>query len=150
EDSGEVGRKISCLRRALAGCPRALNARLRFLKPSWKPSLFNYARGGIAMKAFLARVPRPILVVAAGLLLAGGLGGLFAGCKGTDAPNVDGPLKLKVAYIGLTCEPPLFVAYEKGFYKEEGLDVELVSTNWDGLQAGLGLGKFHANHTLLM
>jgi NitT/TauT family transport system substrate-binding protein len=59
-------------------------------------------------------------------------------------------MKLKVAYIGLTCEPPIFVAHEKGFFEEEGLDVELVKTDWKGLRDGLGLGTFHANHTLLM
>jgi NitT/TauT family transport system substrate-binding protein len=58
--------------------------------------------------------------------------------------------KLKVAYLGLTCEAPIFVAYEKGFYEEEGLDVELVRTDWDGLREGLGLGNFDANHTLIM
>src|SRR5436305_778740 len=31
------------------------------------------------------------------------------------------PTKVKIGYVGLTCEAPLFVAYEKGFYKEEGL-----------------------------
>jgi NitT/TauT family transport system substrate-binding protein len=37
-----------------------------------------------------------------------------------------------------------------GFYQEEGLDVELVRTDWDGLREGLGSGKFDANHTLIM
>lgn len=60
------------------------------------------------------------------------------------------PSKLKVAYLGLTCEAPIFAAYEKGFFKDEGLDVELVKTDWDGLREGLGLGKFDANHHLLM
>src|SRR5437899_11643272 len=60
------------------------------------------------------------------------------------------PVKLTVAYLGLTCEAPIFVAYEKGFYKEEGLDVKLVKTDWDGLREGLGQGTFDANHTLLM
>ncbi len=79
-----------------------------------------------------------------------GLVTLAAGCtKRIDAPE-PGKTKLKVAYIGLTCEAPIFVAYEKGFYDEEGLDVELVKTDWDGLREGLGLGRFDANHTLLM
>jgi NitT/TauT family transport system substrate-binding protein len=74
---------------------------------------------------------------------------LPAGCgSSSNAPG--GPTKLKVAYLGLTCEAPIFVAQEQGFYKEEGLDVELVKTDWDGLREGLGTGQFDANHTLIM
>jgi NitT/TauT family transport system substrate-binding protein len=58
--------------------------------------------------------------------------------------------KVKVAYIGLTCEAPIFVAYEKGLFKEEGLEVEFVKTDWDGLRQGLGLGRFDAIQTLIM
>jgi NitT/TauT family transport system substrate-binding protein len=76
-----------------------------------------------------------------------------AGCRkgntGVDSSN-SGPTKLKVAYLGLTCEAPIFAAYEKGFYEEEGLEVELVKTDWDGLREGLGTGQFDANHTLVM
>ena len=35
-------------------------------------------------------------------------------------------------------------------FKEEGLDVELVKTDWDGLREGLAGGQFDANHTLVM
>jgi len=73
---------------------------------------------------------------------------LPAGCsKSSDS---GGKTKLKVAYLGLTCEAPIFLAQEKGFYEEEGLDVELVKTDWDGLREGLGTGNFDANHTLIM
>jgi NitT/TauT family transport system substrate-binding protein len=75
---------------------------------------------------------------------------LAAGCSGSNAPGPGGNVKLKVAYLGLTCEAPIFAAEEKGFYKEEGLDVELVKTDWDGLREGLGTGQFDANHTLIM
>jgi NitT/TauT family transport system substrate-binding protein len=74
---------------------------------------------------------------------------LSPGCN-KSADNAGGPVKLKVAYLGLTCEAPIFVAQEKGFYKEEGLDVELVKTDWNGLRQGLGSGNFDANHTLIM
>jgi NitT/TauT family transport system substrate-binding protein len=71
---------------------------------------------------------------------------LAAGCNKRSEESG----RMKVAYLGLTCEAPIFVAYEKGFFSEEGLDVELVKTDWDGLREGLGLGRFDANHTLIM
>jgi NitT/TauT family transport system substrate-binding protein len=103
------------------------------------------------MKTNLSRRERAPLAVVAGAIAVTGLTWMLAGCTGgSNTTTADGRLKLKVAYIGLTCEPPIFVAYENGFFQEEGLDVELVKTDWDGLQSGLGLGRFHANHTLLM
>lgn len=71
---------------------------------------------------------------------------LPGGCKSGTA-SASG--KVRVAYIGLSCEAPIFVAYEKGFFKEEGLDVELVKTDWDSMKDGLGLGRFDATHTLV-
>jgi NitT/TauT family transport system substrate-binding protein len=96
--------------------------------------------------------PRPgrsFFAVVALFLAMIGSAAMMAGCTKTDAPN-PGSTKLKVAYIGLTCEAPIFVAHEKGYYAEEGLEVELVKTDWDGLREGLGLGRFDANHTLIM
>jgi NitT/TauT family transport system substrate-binding protein len=73
------------------------------------------------------------------------------GCNRTSDPSESGGrTKIKVAYLGLTCEAPLFVAFENDFFGEEGLDAELVKTDWDGLREGLGLGNFDANHTLIM
>jgi NitT/TauT family transport system substrate-binding protein len=72
---------------------------------------------------------------------------LPAGCS--RQPTRD-PSKITVAFLGLTCEAPIFVAHEQGMFKEEGLDVELVRTDWDGLRDGLGTGRFDANHTLIM
>jgi NitT/TauT family transport system substrate-binding protein len=95
------------------------------------------------MKATLARIREHLYFGVTLLAMAAGFSLLFMGCQGSS-------LKVKVAYIGLTCEPPIFVAYENGYFKEEGLDVDLEHTDWKGLQAGLSLGNFHANHTLLM
>jgi sulfonate transport system substrate-binding protein len=95
--------------------------------------------------------PRQILFFLGPFLAAGCLMALAAGChSGTDNSAPAGPNKVRVAYLGLTCEAAMFVAYEKGFFKDEGLDVELVKTDWDGLRDGLGLGRFDANYTLIM
>lgn len=93
-------------------------------------------------------------------LAAAGLALLAAGCGGEPQPAATadvgaasastGPAKVKLAYLGLTCEAAMFVAQENGFFQEEGLDVEFVKTDWDGLRDGLGLGTFDANYTLIM
>src|SRR5262245_37324427 len=91
-------------------------------------------------------VPLSLVVVATTSLAI-----LSAGCnKGSDRTSSGGRTKVTIAYLGLTCEAPIFDAFEKDFYGEEGLEAELVRTDWDGLREGLGLGKFDANHTLVM
>src|SRR5262245_49191976 len=86
---------------------------------------------------------------AAALLVAAGFLLLPAGC-GNSREAADGdPGKIKVAYLGLTCEAPIFVAHEKGMFAEQGADVEMVRTDWDGLREGLASGQFQANHTLV-
>ena len=92
------------------------------------------------------------------LVAASGVGLMFAGCKPGVAPsNQQGSAsaskestKIKICYLGLTCEPAIFVAYEKGFFKEEGLDVELVRTDWGAMRDGLADGHFHASYSLIM
>lgn len=104
-------------------------------------------------------LPSPRRSAAKTLLAVGCLAMLVAGCGGdqAEAPPAAtsgtanaGPIKVKVGYLGLTCEAAMFVAKEKGFFEEEGLDVEFLKTDWDGLRDGLGLGKFDANYTLIM
>jgi NitT/TauT family transport system substrate-binding protein len=91
----------------------------------------------------------PFLVAA--LVAAGCVALLSAGCgSGSNNAGPGGRTKLKVAYLGLTCEAPIFVAKEKGFFEKEGLEAELAKTDWDGLREGLGTGRFDANHTLIM
>ena len=101
---------------------------------------------------------KPRLTRAPGLCAATALLSLTAalclvGCGSGSKPDgsADGdPGPVKVAYLGLTCEAPIFVAHEKGMFKEEGVEIEIVKTDWDGLREGLASGHFHANHTLLM
>ncbi|MBW4080354.1 ABC transporter substrate-binding protein [Paenibacillus sp. S150] len=51
--------------------------------------------------------------------------------------------KLKIqALSGAVCGAPSYVAYEKGFFAEEGLDVELVSGSMDAMKTGLTTGEF--------
>lgn len=98
------------------------------------------------------RTPRRLSrIVSATILALMGLALMSIGCRQRAEPTASGGrAKVKVAYLGLTCEAAIFVAQEKGFFEEEGLDVELVKTDWDGLRDGLGLGRFDANYTLLM
>jgi NitT/TauT family transport system substrate-binding protein len=58
--------------------------------------------------------------------------------------------KVRVGYIGLTCEAPIFTAMEKGFFKEEGLDVSLVKCEWANYKDVLALGGFDVTHHLVM
>src|SRR5207249_10732975 len=53
-------------------------------------------------------------------------------------------------YIGLTCEAPIFSAVEKGFFKEEGLEVSLVKCEWANYKDVLALGGFDITHHLIM
>lgn len=51
--------------------------------------------------------------------------------------------KLKIQALGGgACGAPSYVAFEKGFFAEEGLDAELVSGTLDELKTGLATGEF--------
>ena len=82
-------------------------------------------------------------LLAFGYVLAG------SGCGRKNAISADGRPHVRVAWIGLVCEAPLFAAYENGYFKDEGLDAELVRTDWDSFQAGMGFDRFDATHTLV-
>src|SRR5882762_6734899 len=78
---------------------------------------------------------------------------LLTGCKkdSDTAKSADnGPMKVRVGYIGLTCEAPIFTAVEKGFFKEEGVDVTLVKCEWANYKDVLALGRFDVTHHLVM
>ena len=67
-----------------------------------------------------------------------------------SAAPVGGSMKVRVGYIGLTCEAPIFTAVEKGFFKDEGLDVTLVKCEWANYKDVLALGGFDITHHLVM
>ena len=80
---------------------------------------------------------------------------LVLGCKkaeqSTAAPATENGLtKIRVGYIGLTCEAPIYVAVEKGFFKEEGLDPQLVKCDWANYKDVMALGGFDITHHLVM
>jgi NitT/TauT family transport system substrate-binding protein len=68
-----------------------------------------------------------------------------------SAAPAGGLMKVRVGCIGLTCEAPIFTALEKGFFKDEGLDVTLVKCgDWATYKDSLALGKFDITHHLVM
>jgi len=94
-------------------------------------------------------------LAAACLLKAAVVCGLLAtgSCDRDDSPNAttaNGLTKIRVGYIGLTCEAPIFTAQEMGFFKEEGLDVEMVRCEWSQYKDMLALGRFDVTHHLVM
>ena len=86
----------------------------------------------------------------AGSVLAFALlsGILFVSCGKSSSPEDSS--KIRVGYIGLTCEAPIFTAIEKGFFKEEGLNVSLVKCEWANYKDVLALGGFDITHHLVM
>ena len=96
---------------------------------------------------------KPIWRMAAGALLLGGL--LLGGCKKSQESTVapasgNGLVKIRVGYIGLTCEAPIYMAVEKGFFKEEGWDPVLVKCDWSNYKDVMALEGFDITHHLVM
>ncbi|MDR3113878.1 MAG: ABC transporter substrate-binding protein, partial [Endomicrobium sp.] len=65
----------------------------------------------------------------------------------TDAYNKKYPLgKAKIRAIAefssAACDSPIFIAYEKGFFADEGIDVELVAGDAEVTKAGLQKNEF--------
>ena len=93
------------------------------------------------------------MVAANVLVLACAL--LVWGCKragqSAEVPAAgNGLTKIRVGYIGLTCEAPIYTAVEKGFFKEEGLDPVLVKCDWSNYKDVMALGGFDVTHHLVM
>ncbi len=89
------------------------------------------------------------VVLASGLVLS------LSGCSTGETSKTSGNIptasasrftygKTVIAYAGGTCEAPTFAALDKGFFKEEGLDVELIKMGFEQLKTGLTAGKVDA------
>ena len=89
-------------------------------------------------------------MISAEAICAIGLGLLVAGCDKEESATAGASNKVRVGYIGITCEAPIFSAVEKGFFKEEGLDVSLVKCEWANYKDILALGGFDITHHLVM
>jgi NitT/TauT family transport system substrate-binding protein len=74
---------------------------------------------------------------------------LLSGC-GRRPDSAGASNRVRVGYIGLTCEAPIFTAVEKGFFKEEGLEVALVKCDWKNYKDVLALGGYDVTHHLVM
>src|SRR5450432_92840 len=73
---------------------------------------------------------------------------LLTGCNKNTTTAASN--KVRIGYIGITCEAPIFVAVEKGFFKEEGLETEMVKCEWANYKDVLALGGFDVTHHLVM
>jgi NitT/TauT family transport system substrate-binding protein len=73
---------------------------------------------------------------------------LVAGCK-KNADSVQRK-SIKLGYMGLTCEAPIFVAKEKGFFAEEDLAVDMMKTEWTQFKDLLNLGDIHIGQQPIM
>lgn len=93
------------------------------------------------------------LVITAGLIATMSL---FAGCSNSDGggkselattTTSDGKKlkKITFAVAGGTCEAPVFSAAKKSFFKEEGLDVNVVNMDFETLKSGIASGKVDAS-----
>jgi hypothetical protein len=77
----------------------------------------------------------------------------LASCKKSSdsAQNTAGARKkIKLGYMGITCEAPIFVAREQGFFEEEKVEVEMVKCEWSQFKDLLGLGEIHLGHQPIM
>lgn len=93
----------------------------------------------ISRKKFLLSVP---LVAAT-----------IASCRKMAKPaekTAEGLTKVRVGFIGITCEAPIFSAIENGFFREEGLHPELVKCEWSKYKDVLALGGYDITHHLVM
>src|SRR6266516_222712 len=74
----------------------------------------------------------------------------MAGCNKNRGSTPRLSNTVRVGYVGITCEAPIFSAVENGFFKEEGLNVELVKCEWANYKDVLALGGFDVTHHLVM
>src|SRR5689334_12943164 len=94
---------------------------------------------------------RTFLRVAGGAVAMASLAGGLTAC-GDDSDktaSADSGKKVKLGFIALTDCAPLVIAKEQGFFKEKGLDVELIKqANWAATRDNLLNGQIDGAHAL--
>jgi NitT/TauT family transport system substrate-binding protein len=83
------------------------------------------------------------------IALATASGLAWGGC-GKGASSIQRSNKIRVGMVGITCEAPLVAAVEKGFFKEEGLEPEVIRCDWKNYKDALALGQYDITHHLIM
>jgi ABC-type nitrate/sulfonate/bicarbonate transport system substrate-binding protein len=69
--------------------------------------------------------------------------------KPHEGEMTDGKHKLNIGFVPLADAAALIIAVDKGFAKEEGLDIELVrEISWSNMRDKLNIGMFDAAHLL--
>ncbi len=76
---------------------------------------------------------------------------LLTGCSSNSTPQSKGDVdvaaqlrKVKIGYSGSTCEAATYIAFEKGFFLDEGLEAELVKGDFGFLKDSLATKKIDA------
>lgn len=100
-------------------------------------------------KVFNRGIRRTVAVMLAAVLFTGTVL-LVAGCSSQTAQQTAAPKKIRIGYSGTACEAFIYAAYENGYFKDEGLDVELVKVNFDTAKEALSTGKMDAANTMVM
>lgn len=94
---------------------------------------------------------RTFLRVAGGAVAMASMAGGLTAC-GDDSKktaSADAGKKVKLGFIALTDCAPLVIAKEQGFFKEKGLDVELIKqANWAATRDNLLNGQIDGAHCL--
>ena len=68
-------------------------------------------------------------------------GALLTGCDGGEKKQAAGPVPVKVGWSPSACGAPVFIAYEKGFFKEEGLAPEMIQVDAAHIAEAVGAGQ---------
>lgn len=71
----------------------------------------------------------------------------LAGCG--EQKKAEGPVKIKVGWSPSACGAPIFVAYEKGFFQEEGLEPEMIQVDQAHISEAVGAGQVEVFNGLM-